>query len=91
MWLFRSRRKRRRKHFNSGSDVPSLRLSVHVIASLRPGYVRVKVGEGIGLVDYHEVDWPIEWVPEAARKPNGAFTISGFVDGVPQVMPDPAV
>jgi hypothetical protein len=68
------------------SDCAGLRLPVRVIASLRPGYFRVIVGEGVGLIDRNEVEWPTDWVPEHARRPNGAFAISGFVDGVPQVV-----
>jgi hypothetical protein len=68
-----------------------LRLSVRVIASLRPGYLRVIVGEDSGLIDCNEVEWPVEWVPEHARRPNGEFEISGFVGGVPQVIGESAI
>jgi hypothetical protein len=59
-----------------------------VIGFLSPGYVRVVVGENVGLLDTHEASWPIEWVPETARRPNGEFAISGFRDGIPDVIDD---
>jgi hypothetical protein len=60
---------------------------VRVIASLSPGWWRVIVGPGVGLLDGgSEQDWPEAWVPAAARWPNGEFRVSGFVGGVPQVV-----
>lgn len=85
MEAFSRHRNQPPKHVAARSGSTGLCLPVRVIASLRPGYLRVIVGEGIGMIDCNEVDWPIEWVPEQARRPNGEFAISGFVDGVPQV------
>jgi len=57
---------------------------VRVIASLWPGNWRVIVGPGVGMLDAgSEQDWPEEWVPAAARRPNGEFRITGFQGGVP--------
>ena len=54
-------------------------------------HIRVIVGPGIGLLDggSHQ-DWPLEWVPAAARRPNAEFHIAGIVNGVPQVVERPA-
>jgi hypothetical protein len=71
MWPFSRRRPRTVKRFASSADASGIRLPVRVIGALTPGYLRVIVGEGIGLIDDHEADWPTEWVPEAARRPNG--------------------
>lgn len=60
---------------------------VGVIACLSPGWWRVIVGPGMGMLDGgSEQDWPEAWVPVAARWPNGEFRISGIVDGVLQVI-----
>jgi hypothetical protein len=60
---------------------------VRVIASLSPGTWRVIVGPGVGMLDGGaEQDWPEEWVPPSARRPNGEFWISGFIDGMPQAI-----
>jgi hypothetical protein len=59
---------------------------VRVIGSLSPGWWRVVVGPGVGMMDGgSEQDWPESWVPPAARRPNGEFRIAGWVDGVPRV------
>ena len=64
-----------------------MRLSVRVIGCLSPGWWRVVVGPGVGMMDGgSEQDWPEAWVPPSARRPNGEFRISGFVGGVPQVV-----
>ena len=60
---------------------------VRVVACLSPGWWRVTVGPGVGLLDGgSEQDWPEAWVPAAARRPNGEFRIIGLVGGVPQVV-----
>lgn len=60
---------------------------VRVIASLSPGWWRVIVGPGVGMLDGgSEQDWPKAFVPAAARRPNGEFRVSGFIGGVPQVV-----
>ncbi len=89
MWPFSPRRPRSAKRPASLSGSSGLRLPVRGIGSLSPGHYRVIVGEGIGLIDHHETDWPAEWLPEAERRPNGEFAILGFVDGVPQVVTGP--
>lgn len=62
---------------------------VRVIGCLSPGLWRVVVGPGVGMLDGgSEQDWPEAWVPVAARRPNGEFRISGFVDGAPRVIAD---
>jgi hypothetical protein len=59
---------------------------VGVIASLSPGWWRVVVGPGVGMLNGgSEQDWPEAWVPLEARCPNKEFRISGFVDGVPRI------
>ena len=88
MWPFSRQRPRPARRPASLGGSSGIRLPVRVIGSLSPGRFRVIVGEGIGLIDCHEVDWPAEWLPEAERRPNGKFTISGFVDGVPQLVAD---
>lgn len=63
---------------------------VRVIASLAPGWWRVIIGPGIGMLNGGtEQDWPESWVPAAARRPNGEFHISGVVDGVPRFVAEP--
>jgi hypothetical protein len=38
---------------------------------LSPGYARVTVGPGVGLLDGgSEQDWPVEWLPPESRQPN---------------------
>lgn len=62
---------------------------VRVIGLLSPGYARVIVGLGCGMLDCgSEQDWPVEWVPAASRRPNGEFRIAGFSDRIPQVIGD---
>jgi hypothetical protein len=58
---------------------------VRVIACLSPKWWRVVIGPGVGHLDggSHQ-DWPEDWIPAAARRPNGEFWISGIVDGKPQ-------
>jgi hypothetical protein len=64
---------------------------VRVIGCLSPGHVRVLVGPGVGqLYGGLEQDWPLAFVPEWARFPNGEFRVSGFIDEVPQVIQDRA-
>ncbi len=47
------------------------RILVQVIGLLRPGYARVDVGRGIGLLGgMHEQDWPVDWLPPECRRPN---------------------
>jgi hypothetical protein len=93
MWPFSHRRSRLAKRSaqiagpSSSAGLPSPRLKVRVIGLLTPSYIRVRVSADTGLIDPHEVDWPIQWVPEAARWPNREFVISGFTDGVPQIVP----
>lgn len=82
MWAWLRERKPRPSAAPASFEIP-----VRVIGCLSPGYVRVIVGPVIGLLDggsHH--DWPLEWVPAAARRPNAEFRISGIVDGVPQVV-----
>jgi hypothetical protein len=63
-----------------------MKILVRVIASLTPGIWRVIVGPGMGLMDGgSEQDWPNEWIPGSARRPNGEFHISGFLEGVPRL------
>jgi hypothetical protein len=65
---------------------------VRVIGLLTPGFARVIVGPGVGMMDGGtEQDWPLEWVPPATRRPNGEFLISGFVDGAPQIVAEQAL
>jgi hypothetical protein len=60
---------------------------VRVIDLLSPRFARVIVEPGVALLDGgSEQDWPLEWVPAAARRPNGEFRVSGFAGGVPQVV-----
>lgn len=60
---------------------------VGVIACLSPGWWRVIVGPGVEMLDGGlEQEWPEAWVPAIARRPNGEFRITGFVDGLPQVV-----
>lgn len=60
---------------------------VRVIANLSPGYWRVIVGPGVGLLDGgSQQDWKEEWLPISARQPNAEFRMSCFVDGVPQIV-----
>lgn len=63
---------------------------VKVIACLSPGFWRVIVGPGAGMLDggSHQ-DWPEDWVPLDARRPSRTFWISGIVDGKPQISEDP--
>jgi len=62
-------------------------MRVRVIASLSPGWWRVVIGPGVGMLDGgSEQDWPEAWVPAAARHPNGEFRITGIVAGVPRVI-----
>jgi hypothetical protein len=91
MNLFSRRQRQRTKQLSVQSSLTGIQLPVRVIAPLRPGYLRVVIGEGIGMIDCNETDWPEEWVPQQARRPNGEFSISGFVDGVPQVVAGSAV
>lgn len=65
----------------------SMKTLVRVIGCLSPGFVRVMVGPGVGLLDGgSEQDWPEEWVPAHARFPNREFHISGFDAGIPKVV-----
>ncbi len=62
---------------------------VRVIGCLSPGYMRVVVGPGVGQLNGGlEQDWPVEFVPAEARFPNREFRVSGFTNGVPQVIED---
>jgi hypothetical protein len=66
-------------------------ITVRVIGLLAPGFARVIVGPGVGMLDggSHQ-DWPLAWIPESARFPNREFRIAGFsVDG-PQIVGDSA-
>jgi hypothetical protein len=64
-----------------------MKVLVRVLASLSPGYWRVVVGPGVGLMDGgSEQDWPEAWIPLWARRPNGEFHVSGFSDGIPQIV-----
>lgn len=83
MWPFSRHRRHSVVRVAASVGTPGLRLPVQVIGALTPGYLRVVVA-GNGLIDGGASDWPIEWVPDVARRPNGAFAISGFKDGVPQ-------
>jgi hypothetical protein len=59
---------------------------VQVIFCSSPGWWRVVVGPGVGMLNGgSEQDWPEDWVPAAARRPNGEFQLSGFANGTPQV------
>src|SRR5690242_10595990 len=47
------------------------RILVRVIGLLSPGYARVEVGPGVGMMaGGHEQDWPVEWLPLECRRPN---------------------
>jgi len=60
-------------------------IQVRVIACLSPGWWRVIIGPGFGMLDGgSEQVWPDAWVPAKARRPNSEFHITGFVGGVPQ-------
>ena len=62
-----------------------MEITIRVIDSLSPGFWRVIVGPGVGMMDGgSEQDWPEEWIPLAARCRNGEFQINDWVDGVPQ-------
>ena len=64
-------------------------ITIRVIAYLSPGYWRVTVGLGVGLLDGgSDQDWSEEDVPVRARRPNAEFRISGVIDGVPQIVGD---
>ena len=64
-------------------------ITIRVIAYLSPGYWRVTVGLGVGLLDGgSDQDWPEKGVPVRARRPNAEFRISGVIDGVPQIVGD---
>ena len=63
---------------------------VRVIASLSPGWWRVVVGVGVGMLDGgSQQDWPDEHIPPDARLPNAEFWISGIVDGKPTLVNPP--
>jgi hypothetical protein len=66
---------------------PAPGVLVRVVGCLSPGFVRVVVGPGVGMLDGgSEQDWPDAWVPASARRPNGEFWVAGFIAGVPQVV-----
>lgn len=66
---------------------PQFQVTVRVIGLLSPGFARVIVGPGIGhLNGGSEQDWPLDKVPENARKPNGEFYLTGVVNGIPCVV-----
>jgi hypothetical protein len=47
------------------------RILVRVIGLLTPGYARVEVGPGAGLMTgMSEQDWPLDWLPPECRRPN---------------------
>ncbi len=47
------------------------RILVRVIGLLSPGYARVVVGPGVGMLNGgSEQDWPVEWLPPQYRRPN---------------------
>jgi hypothetical protein len=76
-----------RRRQTQGGVPPAPRVLVRVIGCLSPGFVRVVVGPGVGMLDGGlEQDWPDAWVPAPARRPNGEFWVTGFVAGVPQVV-----
>jgi hypothetical protein len=63
-----------------------------VIGLLAPGFARVVVGPGAGMLDggSHQ-DWPLEWIPPSARFPNREFQFAGFAaDGAPILVEDAA-
>ena len=75
---------------SQGTAPTSQGMSVRVIGLLSPGSVRVIVGPGVGLLDGgSEREWPLEWVPASARRPNGEFRIAGFKGGVPRSLVEP--
>lgn len=63
--------------------------TVRVIGLLSPGFARVIVAPGAGMLDggSHQ-DWPLEWVPESARFPNREFRFAGIFDDGPQILND---
>jgi hypothetical protein len=68
-------------------EKPQTGVLIRVIACLSPGWWRVTVGPGVGMLDGgFDQDWPEAYVPVMARRPNGEFYISGVVDGIPQII-----
>jgi hypothetical protein len=48
---------------------------IRVIGCLSPGWWRVIVGPGVGMLGGGaEQDWPEAWVPVAARRPTASST-----------------
>jgi hypothetical protein len=63
---------------------------VRVIARLCPGWVRVVVGPGVGLINGgSEQDWPEDWLPAASRAPNAELWWVGWTMDPPQLEPIP--
>jgi hypothetical protein len=58
---------------------PPIRILVRVIGVLSPGYVRVIVGPGLGMMDGgREQDYPAELIPSDLRVPNAEFFVTDF-------------
>lgn len=67
--------------------MPEAAFSVKVIGGLSPGFLRVVIGRGQGMMDGgSEQDWPEQWIPPEERRPNGEFWVSGFREGIPQIV-----
>jgi 2-polyprenyl-6-methoxyphenol hydroxylase-like FAD-dependent oxidoreductase len=65
------------------------RMLVRVMYRMSTNEWRVIVGPDVGMMDFgSEQNWNTEWIPDSARRPNGEFYFTGFVDGLPQVVHD---
>jgi hypothetical protein len=59
-------------------EVEPSRILVRVIGILSPGFARVIVGPGIGMLDGGlEQDWPLEWLPLVCHRPNAEIWLLG--------------
>jgi hypothetical protein len=69
-WLFRRRPPPAAVELDWRPGPPGAVL-VRVIALLSPGYARVVVGPGVGLLaGGSEQDWPLDWLPPGCRRAN---------------------
>ena len=58
------------------SNTKEHRISASVIGCLRPGWIKLRVGDGIGLLDGGiDVEVPVHLVPHHLRMPNSRLVL----------------